>query len=72
MQLLNAKRLCFVRAASSRKGATSHTFRHFFVTHPFESGYDIRTAQELLGLKCLNATRINTRCHLIAGIAQIP
>ncbi len=35
-----------------------YTFRHSFATHGFESGYDIRTAQEPLGHKDVKTTMI--------------
>lgn len=38
-----------VKQAGITKHATSHTFRHSFATHLLESGYDIRTVQELFG-----------------------
>ncbi len=44
------------RRADVAKPVNAHTLRHSFATHLLETGYDIRTVQELLGHKDVTAT----------------
>ncbi|MBO6536229.1 MAG: integron integrase [Balneolaceae bacterium] len=59
-QWVNRKIAEAVLKARIQKKVSAHTFQHSFATQLLQSGYDIRTVQELLGHKDVQTTMIYT------------